>query len=101
MLSGGRYDRLMHKLGRRSGAIGFAVYLNELNLLFRSSGRNDVDALILYTPDADLSALLSAAEEMMDRGLRVRLEKSMPDEIRCGQVYTFDRDGLKEAGKDA
>ncbi len=30
VLSGGQYDRLMQKMHRRSGAIGFAVYLDEL-----------------------------------------------------------------------
>ena len=30
VLSGGRYDRLMEKMGKRAKAIGFAVYLDEL-----------------------------------------------------------------------
>ncbi|MBQ2928436.1 MAG: ATP phosphoribosyltransferase [Oscillospiraceae bacterium] len=30
ILSGGRYDNLMKKMGRRSGAIGFAVYVDRL-----------------------------------------------------------------------
>lgn len=30
VLSGGRYDRLMRKMGRNAGAIGFAVYLDTL-----------------------------------------------------------------------
>ena len=30
VLSGGRYDKLMKRMGRRSGAIGFAVYLDTL-----------------------------------------------------------------------
>jgi ATP phosphoribosyltransferase regulatory subunit len=30
VLSGGQYDNLMKKMGRKSGAIGFAVYLDEL-----------------------------------------------------------------------
>ena len=29
------------------------------------------------------------------------LERTMPEEIRCGTIYTFGKDGLKEAGKDA
>ena len=33
VLSGGRYDNLMKKMGRRSGAIGFAVYLDRLERL--------------------------------------------------------------------
>ncbi|MGN0468970.1 MAG: ATP phosphoribosyltransferase regulatory subunit, partial [Acutalibacteraceae bacterium] len=33
VLSGGRYDKLMRKMGKKSGAIGFAVYLDLLNQL--------------------------------------------------------------------
>lgn len=33
VLSGGRYDNLMRKMGRRSGAIGFAVYVDRLERL--------------------------------------------------------------------
>ena len=33
VLSGGRYDSLLEKLGRKSGAIGFAVYLDSLDRL--------------------------------------------------------------------
>lgn len=33
VLSGGRYDRLMHKLGRKSKAAGFAVYTDRLDRL--------------------------------------------------------------------
>lgn len=36
VLSGGQYDKLMSKMGRKSGAIGFAVYLDELE---RSEGK--------------------------------------------------------------
>lgn len=31
VLSGGQYDKLMKKLGRRNGAIGFAVYMDQLD----------------------------------------------------------------------
>ena len=33
VLSGGRYDNLMKKMGRKSGAIGFAVYMDRLERL--------------------------------------------------------------------
>lgn len=33
VLSGGQYDRLMRRMGRRSKAVGFAVYLNSLERL--------------------------------------------------------------------
>ena len=33
VLSGGRYDELLHKFGKKEGAIGFAVYLDKLENL--------------------------------------------------------------------
>ena len=36
VLSGGQYDKLMHKLGRTSAAVGFAVYLDQLGALRRN-----------------------------------------------------------------
>ena len=33
ILAGGQYDKLLQKMGRRSGAIGFAVYLDQLERL--------------------------------------------------------------------
>lgn len=38
VLSGGRYDHLLRRLGKQSGAIGFAVYLDELDRLYHSQG---------------------------------------------------------------
>lgn len=101
VLTGGYYGNLLKKFGKNLDAIGFAVYLNELNLLFRGQGQSPIDALILYTDGADLHALLSAAEDMREKGLRVRLERHRPEGERFVTVYTFDENGLKEAGKDA
>ncbi|MCQ2553244.1 MAG: ATP phosphoribosyltransferase regulatory subunit [Clostridia bacterium] len=39
VLSGGRYDKLMKKMGRKSSAIGFAVYLDELDRLNVGGGK--------------------------------------------------------------
>ena len=101
VLTGGYYGNLLKKFGKNLDAIGFAVYLNELNLLFRGQGQKPIDALILYTEGADRHALLAAAEEMRGQSLRVRLDRHRPEEERFERVYTFDENGLKEAGNDA
>ncbi|MBQ0110561.1 MAG: ATP phosphoribosyltransferase, partial [Oscillospiraceae bacterium] len=44
VLSGGRYDKLMHKMGRKSSAVGFAVYtgiFDRLDLSDSKSADND------------------------------------------------------------
>ena len=37
VLSGGRYDRLMERVNKKAGAIGFAVYLDEVDRILDSS----------------------------------------------------------------
>ena len=41
VLSGGQYDKLMRRMGRSSGALGFAVYLDSLERLEETSKTND------------------------------------------------------------
>jgi len=101
LLTGGYYGNLLRKFGRELDAIGFAVDLNELGFLYRSSQENDVDALILYDKDADMDALLTCADAWIAEGKRVRLESSAPEGIRAAATYHFTKNGLKEAEKHA
>ncbi len=103
LLFGGYYGKLLRKFGKPLDAIGFAVYLNELDVLFRAQHGADVDALILYDETADFSALLTKAESLRARGggLRVRVEKKLPEDVRYDKLYRFTQNGLEEVGKDA
>lgn len=65
VLSGGQYDKLLSRMGRRSRAIGFAVYAD---LLQRREEQPCVDTLILHDPSADPAAVLAAAEEAAKSG---------------------------------
>ena len=51
----------MKKMGRKSGAIGFAVYLDMLERLGLSEKEYDVDAVILYDKDTDIDEFLAGA----------------------------------------
>ena len=101
VLTGGYYGNLLKKFGRSLDAIGFAVYLNELNLLFRSQKRIDVDALILYSDDTDAAALIKAADVLTSAGARVRIEKNIPADLRYSTLYRFENGSLQEVTKDA
>ena len=57
VLSGGRYDRLMQKMGKSAGAVGFAVYLDLLERFAENTEGYDIDTVILYDEGADLDAL--------------------------------------------
>ena len=75
LLSGGQYDRLMEKLGRSGGAIGFALYLDLLEQLPGSRRGFDVDVLLLYDDPVQVPAAvaqLTAAGKtyVVDRALQ-------------------------------
>ena len=74
VLSGGRYDHLINRMGKRGGAIGFAVYLSELERYLSEAGGPDFDILLQYDADADPSAVAARARELAAEGLTVRVQ---------------------------
>jgi ATP phosphoribosyltransferase regulatory subunit len=81
MLCGGRYDRLMEKFKKDGGAIGFAVYLNELNRPYNADSRFEVDTLLLYDDKTDAAAVSDEVDKLTKKGLRVRAEKHIPKDV--------------------
>lgn len=74
VLSGGRYDSLLERMGKTGGAVGFAVYLNALDRLFDSPAGYDVDTLLVYTAQDDPAAVARAVAALAERGQTVRAE---------------------------
>jgi len=78
VLAGGRYDDLLRQMGKRGGAIGFAVYLDRLERFQVAPRGPDGDILLLYGPsDAPLD-VAKAAQEMAKDGSVVRVERQPP-----------------------
>lgn len=84
VLSGGRYDKLLSKMGKNGGAIGFALYMDELERYFRPDG-NFVDFLILYDDESQLNAL-ERSRELLDEGKSVRISREVPQLFRFGKT---------------
>lgn len=95
ILSGGRYDKLMKKIGRKAGAIGFAVYLDMLELLDTHENEYDTDILLLYEDGADICELMHAVTVLAKNGTRVLAQKSVPDGIRYRQLLNYRNGGLE------
>jgi ATP phosphoribosyltransferase regulatory subunit len=74
VLSGGQYDRLLEHMGIHARAIGFAVYLDQLERLEPDS-QWDVDTLLL-TGDAAPSEILAAVETLPGAVLAAKTEPS-------------------------
>ena len=87
ILSGGRYDDLVRRLGKDAGAIGFAVYLDLLRLLPAEKTKPyDADVLLSYGEDVPAGVVLDKARELRARGLTVRVQPNGGDEGSFGQV---------------
>ena len=96
VLSGGRYDQLMRRMGRQSDAIGFAVYLDQLERLGDDAAEFDVDVLILTDGACDPLLTAKAAKEWIDQGLTVRVQKKGGAGIRAAK--TIDLSGEEAKG---
>ncbi len=73
VLSGGRYDGLVHRFRKDSGAVGFAVYLDLLSLMFDTSAY-DADVLLLYDSSTDTKDIAEAVKNITSKGMSVRVQ---------------------------
>lgn len=95
ILSGGQYDKLLKKMGKKSGAIGFAVYLDMLERLENSENSFDVDALILYDESTCLSELNKARASVISEGKSVMLQRAVPEKIKYRQLLRISGQGVE------
>ena len=89
VLSGGQYDRLMHKMNRPCGAIGFAVYTDLLEQLDADEETYDADVLLLYDDGASIGDVSRAVEKLRAGGDRVTAQRLKPDKLKCKKVLRF------------
>ena len=93
VLSGGRYDKLVQRMGRKSGAIGFALYLDLLEELDTEKKLYDVDVLVIYDNDTDISSVNDKVKELTDKGLYVSVQKSIPKKLRYKEILYLCKEG--------
>ena len=95
VLSGGRYDALLRSMNRSSGAIGFAVYLDLLELLDSENLPYDLPAVLLYGEDDPLDQIEAAAARIRAQGESLCVLKELPGSLRAGKIYRL-RNGETE-----
>ncbi len=95
ILSGGQYDKLMAKMGRKSGAIGFAVYLDLLERLEDEEQKYDVDTVILYSAEDDMDALRGTVRMLTEAGQTVTAQKAVPEKLRYKQLLRLCGKGVE------
>ena len=85
VLSGGQYDNLMQKMDRKSGAVGFALYLDLLEQLSKPKKEFDIDVLLIYKDSDDKQKVAQKVNEFVSRGLSVSAQKCVPEKLRYKQ----------------
>ena len=90
VLSGGQYDKLMRKMKRTSGAIGFAVYTDMLERLEQPGNEYDVDTVLLYDETTSLSTIRQQAQSLTAQGISVLVQRTMPENIRYKQLMKIN-----------
>lgn len=95
ILSGGRYDRLLEKLGKNKQAAGFAVYLNLLEGFYSTQNEFDFDNLILYDEMSDLKKVFEEKNNLIQKGETVRVIKDRKTTLRFKNIIDLCGGGAK------
>lgn len=95
VLSGGQYDKLMQKMGSKSKAIGFAVYLDALERLSARKNDYDVDTVLLYDASTDVNVLCQTVKLLTQGGTQVMAQKSVPEKLRYKQLVRLNGNGVE------
>ena len=93
VLAGGQYDKLMQKLQRKAGAIGFAVYLDLLEQLPVQKHEYDVDVLLVYDPATPWTAVSEMVERLIGEGNTVCAQKNIPPKLRYRELIKLGKEG--------
>lgn len=89
VLSGGQYDRLMKKMGKRSRAVGFAVYVDALERLFDDGSEYDFDVLLIYPDGASPEGVAARAEKIREGKESVFCAKTDGGKVRCRRTEIY------------
>lgn len=86
VLSGGQYDGLMQKMGKSSGAVGFAVYLDMLERFGKEEKEYDYDTVVLVDEKASPEKVIKAVSELSAKGEKVVALKSVAESVRYRNI---------------
>ena len=89
VLSGGQYDRLMRKMGKRSNAIGFAVYLDLIGQYQKNAADYDADVLLLYDAASAPEEICDEADRLIAEGKSVRTSPIVPEGMTFRETVTM------------
>ena len=96
ILSGGQYDNLMLKMGRKDKAIGFAVYLDLLQRYNNTEKQFDVDYILLKNDTDDISVISKCVADLKKENESVLVQNEIPENIKYRKAFKITAEGVKE-----
>ena len=94
VLSGGQYDRLLGRMGKKGRAIGFACYLDLLDRLLAVDRSYDADVLLLYGEADTPERVAAAVQKLVGEGLRVSAQKAVPEKGAYRRIVRLSESGV-------
>ncbi|MBQ8545997.1 MAG: ATP phosphoribosyltransferase regulatory subunit [Clostridia bacterium] len=82
VLFGGRYDKLLKKMGKGLAGVGFAIYTDLLEGFHEKQNAYDVDVLLLYSDKTAPSVIKNEIERLQKENKSVSAQKSIPSKLR-------------------
>ncbi len=97
ILSGGRYDMLMNKMGKKGAhAMGFAIYFDALDRELHVKNKKSPESYIIYNGDSDPDTLIEMANSLKQRGISYSALTCLPEDVSNVTVYTVCGTDIKE-----
>ena len=94
-MSGGRYDRLLKRLGKKAGAIGFAVYLDRLERFENEAVLFDVDVVLQYDETTNIRDLFDTQARLIAEGKLVMATRELDPTLRYRQRIKLTNGGME------
>lgn len=97
VLSGGRYDMLMSKMGKtNTNAMGFAIYFDALDRKLHVKEKATTDAIILYNDDSDIETMIDFCEKLNNENISYSAVRKLPENINDEKIYVISGSEIKE-----
>ncbi len=96
ILSGGQYDNLMLKMGRKDKAVGFAVYLDLLQRYNNTEKQFDVDYILLKKDTDDISVISKCVTDLKKENESVLVQNEIPENIKYRKAFKITEKGVEE-----
>ncbi len=98
VLTGGRYDNLMKRFGKDQCAIGFALYLSELDKVLHKTEAYDTQALLVYGA-VSADRVLAAVEALLETHKSVVAVHEDAGAVRTQKIFVLKDNGEMERTK--